>query len=58
MANLDDVDEVLRLPLDHLAARLLRHLQEQDDRGTQLHINHVVNAAAWPEVPLESVPVS
>ena len=55
MAGLEDVDEVLKLPLDRLAARLLRHLNEQDRGGTQLHISNVVNGAAWPNVPSEKL---
>jgi uncharacterized protein (TIGR02391 family) len=53
MAGFADGDELLELPLDQLAARLLRHLREQDENGVQLHISHVVNGAVWPELPPE-----
>jgi len=56
MADLNDADEVIQLPLDHVAARLLRHLTEQDKGGVQLHISNVVNGAAWPDIPVQKRP--
>lgn len=45
-----DPDEVVELPLDRVAVRVLQYLEKQDRDGVQLHYTTLVNGAAWPNV--------